>query len=77
MDVDGLHRETARVHATGIELVARGADPGDQFAVMEDRRHGGEVGGVDGAEIGVVADEDVAILEPAVPFGAVDRRLDD
>jgi hypothetical protein len=60
-----------------VKLVAGGADPRHQLAVVEHRAHGGEVGVVDGTQVGVVADEDVAVPNARVGVRQALRALDD
>ncbi len=64
--IDRLDGEPAGIHSAVVQLMAGRADPRHQFAFPEHGSHRGDVGMMDGAQIGIVADEDVAVLDGLV-----------
>ena len=60
--VDEVDREP-RVGAPDVEHVRRRAREADELAVEEDRDHDRDVGGVRGAAVGVVVQDDVAVVD--------------
>ena len=81
-DLAGLGRPTGEVHAAHIGLMGLHARPGDDRVAREDRADHLHIVLVEGADIGVVADEHVAIAHHMFRFvgdmadeGAADRRL--
>ena len=79
--IDGADREATRVHAAGIQLMAGHAHPRDQFALMVDRRYGGEIGLVNGAQVRVIADKRIPFADGAgigeSALGAIDDERQD
>ena len=76
LHVGGGEGPAAEGHAAGVELVRAGAGPGDAPAFVEDRHHDRHVGLVDGAAIGIVEDEHVALVDPGIVAEMLDDAVD-
>ena len=76
MALGGLGIVVAGNIAADIEPVADRGQPAEQLPVPEDRPHQPEIVEVRAALIGIVEQEGIARLEPAVARHLVDHRLD-